>query len=303
MKYNESKYYLFGLKVGMSNFLFNRFKIGIKKTAGKILQPVNAYSRFPEYYYFEHYIDTWISEHQYKTLKILDVGSPKLFGLYLAYTKPVTITLTDYHKKNIEEYIHLWNSIKGTAKGSVEFTAADARLLCFNKESFDIVYAMSVIEHIEGKDGDSIAIHEFNRVLKQGGLLIVSIPFGDHYFEQKIEMSKAYLTEGVDTVEDYAFFQRIYDMKSVKIRLLQYISAHVELKLISRKLQSILRLYLRNPLWLRAMFGFLNPVISKLFNVDNEDFLEPPSNYRINHKVYDIYSDLILFYKKDGGSR
>jgi SAM-dependent methyltransferase len=299
MKYNEFKYYLFGLKVGLSNFLFNGFKIGVKKTVGKIFQPVNEFSRFPEYHYFEYYIDIWIREHQQKTLRILDVGSPKLFGLYLAYTKPVTITLTDYHQRNIEEYIHLWNSIKGKAKGCVEFTTVDARSLCFDKESFDVVYAMSVIEHIEGKDGDAIAIQELNRVLKQGGLLIVSIPFGDHYFEQKIEMSKSYLTDYVTAVENYVFFQRIYDIKNVKMRLLQYISIHVELKLVSRRWQSALRLYLRNPLWLRAMLGFLNPAMSILFNVDNEDFLKPPSNYRINHKVYDIYSDLILFCTKD----
>jgi predicted SAM-dependent methyltransferase len=211
----------------------------------------------------------------------------------------VTLILTDFHKRNIEEYIHLWNSIKRKAKGHIEFTTADARSLCFNNDSFDIVYAMSVIEHIEGKDGDSIALQELKRVLKRGGLLIVSVPFGDHYIEQKIEAYSAYLTDGLDTSEDYAFFQRIYDLKNVKVRILQSISAHTELKLVSRRWHFILRLYLRAPLNLRAILGFLNPVLSKLFNKDNDDFLSPPSNYRLHHKVYDIYSDLILFSSKD----
>jgi predicted SAM-dependent methyltransferase len=299
MGYHEFKYYLFGLKVGVSNLLFNGFKIGIQKTIGKISHPINYYSRFPEYHYFNICIDKWIREHQNRTLKILDIGSPKLFGLYLAYTKPVTLILTDFHKRNIEEYIHLWNSIKRKAKGHIEFTTVDARSLCFNKESFDIVYAMSVIEHIEGKDGDSIALQELKRVLKRGGLLIVSIPFGDHYIEQKIETYSAYLTDGSDAGEDYSFFQRIYDMKSVGERILQSISAHTELKLVSRRWHFILHLYMRAPSRLRAILGFLNPVMSKLFNVDNADFLGPSSMYRLNHKVYDIYSDLILFYSKE----
>ena len=135
MRYHEFKYYLFGLKVGVSNLLFNGFKIGVQKTIGKISQPINYYSRFPEYHYFNICIDKWISEHQNRTLKILDVGSPKLFGLYLAYTKSVTLILTDIHKRNIEEYIHLWNSIKGTANGHIEFITADARSLCFNNDA------------------------------------------------------------------------------------------------------------------------------------------------------------------------
>jgi SAM-dependent methyltransferase len=158
---------------------------------------------------------------------------------------------------------------------------------------------MSVIEHIEGKDGDSIALQELKRVLKQGGLLIVSVPFGDHYIEQKIETYSAYLTDGLDAGEDYSFFQRIYDMKNVQERILQFISAHTELKLVSRRWQFILRLYMKAPSGLRAILGFLNPVLSKLFNVDNKDFLSPPSNYRLHYKVYDVYSDLILFYSKD----
>jgi SAM-dependent methyltransferase len=303
MGYHEFKYYLFGLKVGVSNLLFNGFKIGTQKSIGKISHPINFYSRFPEYHYFNSCIDKWIREHQNRTLKILDVGSPKLFGLYLAYTKPVKLTLTDYHKRNIEEYIHLWNSIKRKAKGSIEFTTADARSLCFNNDSFDIVYAMSVIEHIEGKDGDALALQELKRVLKQGGLLIVSIPYGDHYIEQKIETYSAYLTDGLDTSEDYSFFQRIYDMKSVKERILQSLSVNIELKLVSRRWQFILRLYMRAPSRLRAILGFLNPVLSKLFNVDHEDFLSPPSNYRLHYKVYDIYSDLILFYSKIIGQK
>ena len=152
---------------------------------------------------------------------------------------------------------------------------------------------------MEGKDGDTIALQELKRVLKPDGLLVVSVPFGDHYIEQNIETYSAYLTDGLDAGEDYSFFQRIYDMKSIKERILPFLSAHAELKLVSRRWQFIHRLFLRVPLNLRGILGFLNPVLSKLNNVDNMDFLSPPSNYRLHHKAYDVYSDLILFYSKD----
>jgi ubiquinone/menaquinone biosynthesis C-methylase UbiE len=300
MTFNEGKYYFFGIRVGLSNLFHHGFTLGVKKTFGKILQPVNAFSRFPEYYYFHSRIHTFIDQHRSTMLKILDVGSPKLFGLFLASKYPVTITLTDYHEENLAEYRYLWKSMKRTVNGQVEFTATDARSLSFDDETFDIVYAMSVLEHVEGHHGDSKALKDLLRVLKKGGLLVISVPFGSNYIEQCIEVSQAYLTDALRTADGNAFFQRIYNLECLQSRVLRYVSGYHELKLVSRRWPSLLRLYMRNPLWLRAMLGWFNPILSFLFNVDNENFHTPPSNYHIQHKVFDVYSDLILFYVKDG---
>jgi len=51
--HREARYYTFGLRAGVANFLSNRFLLGARKTIGKITQPINAYSRFPEYYWFD----------------------------------------------------------------------------------------------------------------------------------------------------------------------------------------------------------------------------------------------------------
>src|SRR5690242_20298390 len=52
-RYQEPRYYFFGLKAGLRNLLQNGFALGAKRTLGKIAQPINWYTRFPEYYYFD----------------------------------------------------------------------------------------------------------------------------------------------------------------------------------------------------------------------------------------------------------
>ena len=52
-------------------------------------------------------------------------------------------------------------------------TRADVRRLPFASDSFDVVTAMDIIEHI---DDDKAAAGEINRVLKPGGRLFVTVP-------------------------------------------------------------------------------------------------------------------------------
>jgi len=61
---------------------------------------------------------------------------------------------------------------------------ADARNLPFEDNYFDIVVALEILEHIRD---DNLAIKEIKRVLRGGGLLILSVPafsflFGSHDF-------------------------------------------------------------------------------------------------------------------------
>lgn len=54
-----------------------------------------------------------------------------------------------------------------------EFKVADARNLPFDNEQFTIVFALDVLEHVEDVDK---AIDEIQRILKAGGLVILSGP-------------------------------------------------------------------------------------------------------------------------------
>ena len=70
-----------------ANVAANKLRLGLKKTVGKITQPVNAPSRFAEYDAFETAIHRHLAAHTGSRPRILDVGSPKLFGLHLACTR------------------------------------------------------------------------------------------------------------------------------------------------------------------------------------------------------------------------
>ncbi len=73
------------------------------------------------------------------------------------------------------------------------FCTTDAATLPFKDFYFDVVICSEVLEHIPDHHP---VIHEFERVLKQGGILAISIP---RYFPERIcwMLSNAYhLTEG-----------------------------------------------------------------------------------------------------------
>ncbi len=55
----------------------------------------------------------------------------------------------------------------------IEFNNADIFHLPFKSKSFDIIYALDMLEHLENVE---LALIEIKRVLKKDGLLIVSIP-------------------------------------------------------------------------------------------------------------------------------
>ena len=154
--HREARYYSFALRAGVANLLSNGFLLGAKKTIGKITQPINAYSRFPEYYWFDSAVRRRLLTVPTGTrLKVLDVGSPKMLGLYLGVNTTAELILTDISELNVDEYQVMWRGLEGKAKGKIMFSLADARSLQFRDAEFDVVYSMSVVEHIEGEDGDS----------------------------------------------------------------------------------------------------------------------------------------------------
>src|SRR6185437_558915 len=91
--YRELKFYFFGLRTGFSNLFRNGLALGWKRTLGKITQPINWYTRFPEYHFFDQAISVHLAGLPANSRPaILDVGSPKLLGLYLAFAANVDVT-------------------------------------------------------------------------------------------------------------------------------------------------------------------------------------------------------------------
>ncbi|WP_029214912.1 class I SAM-dependent methyltransferase [Kallotenue papyrolyticum] len=302
-RYREHTWYIFGLKLGILNLIRNKNRLGTKKTIGKIFQPINAYTRFPEYFFFWQQIDEYLSTIHSRA-RILDLGSPKLFGLYLAHHYNAWVHLTDISSINIDEYAILWQALKQGARGAVAFTRVDGRALPQADTSYDVVYAMSVLEHIEGHRQDTHTVHQLLRVLRPGGMLLLSVPFGNYYCEQLI-IGMAHAAEMVRDRQRY-FFQRIYNAETAQAHLLTpLLEDGGQLQLVTvfraggawtRMYHQIRHLFGAN---INGLIGFTNPLASILINRHSIGAVSNiPSKYATIHTRKDIYGDLIIVYRK-----
>jgi len=297
---DERKYYQFGLRLGLANVLRNGFRLGLKKTAGKLLQPVNSYTRFPEYWFLgseaERYLGTSGSAGR---RKILDVSSPKCFSLYLAYHFDAELYMTDIDDASVMEAEILWRAIRDRAKGATHFSVEDARSLTYADETFDIVYSMSVIEHVAGSAGDSESVREMLRVLKPGGLLMVTVPFGPDYVEQGRAGFEG-AARGTGDKKVY-FFQRIYAPESARERIIGAIpeARLVKAFSVSAKDSRVARLYRQIGGELRGLCGGLNPILSAALNRYQEGIVPVEGNYGAQHRPTDVYGDLMLAWRKE----
>ena len=302
-RYDEMAYYRFGLALGASNIRRNGFRLGLKKTLGKILQPVNSYTRFPEYYFLGRHTEEHLQARLGSTesAKILDVGSPKCFGLYLAFHFDVEIHLTDIDSSSVEEAKVLWNAIKHRARGNALFSVQDVRSLKYPQEMFDVVYSMSVIEHVDGETGDSDSIREMIRVLKLGGPLLVTVPIGERYvLQDRIGFEGAARATGNET---RYFFQRIYTPSAAQERIVKAApdAALRRAITISRKSGLVSKLYRHLGTDLRGALGWLNPMLSAVLNDSREGAFIAASEYGDLHSESDIYGDLMLAWQKRRG--
>lgn len=113
--------------------------------------------------------------------RILDVGTVKSGPIWISWLEslPIEVHATDY-----DEPFRPFERVK--------FHQGDVRRLPLPDETFDKVIAVSVIEHIGlqlpqtlraevpkvSEEGDVEAVRELSRLLKPGGELIMTVPFG-----------------------------------------------------------------------------------------------------------------------------
>lgn len=296
-RYDEHRFYAAGLRLGVSNFARNRLALGLKKTVGKITQPINSFTRFPEYYFINSEIQKRASRKDTSLPAILDVGSPKLLGLILAEAMEVDLRLTDISTLNLDEYEIMWRSIRTKAKGKATFEQQDARALTYQDDSFDMSYSMSVLEHVQGENGDVRAMGELIRVTKPGGLIIVTVPFGPKYVEQQ---RRGFQNAVVRTSKQQRhFFQRIYAPHEFTDRFLRNDSLQqVSVITIWRTNRLLARLFNSLGDYPRALLGFLNPVMSFLVNRHSPGLTSSHAVYEDVFRSSDIYSDLVITARK-----
>jgi len=111
-----------------------------------------------------------------------------LVGLGL---KVWTIDVRDYEYKGVSTDL---NSIKG-----------DVRKTDFESNFFDVVTAVSTIEHVglgrygdqKDNDGDKESVQEIRRILKPNGTLFLTVPFGKRCITSSY---RVYDKEGLETL-------------------------------------------------------------------------------------------------------
>lgn len=192
----------FGYKIGLRLLFKGKFSPKL------LLNPVSIV-RYFEFDFVKSSLDL------INKLNILDVSSPYLFGFYLCIKEEINYTYLNPDKRDLYNVESLANKLKFT--GAYTTDCADARTLDYADNTFDVVLSISVIEHVSGSD-DSRVMKELWRVVKPGGLLILTFPVKKEYDEEFIFENIYNLDQ--EESEGKFFFQRYYDDKKIEGRLL-----------------------------------------------------------------------------------
>ena len=189
--------------------------LGLKRLA----LPV-SYWRSVEFAY------VWRSLTQTAGARVLDLGSPKDLAAMLARHRGYEVVATDILPEAIElsRRYAAAQGLEGRGPGRVHSEVQDGRALTYADASFDAAYSVSVLEHIPD-GGDSIAIRELIRVVRPGGLVVVTVPFDRAYRETFVEGP---VYERKPAGSERIFFERHYDEASLTDRLLKPIPAKVQ---------------------------------------------------------------------------
>ena len=105
----------------------------------------------------------------------LEIGGGKGFLSYLVHQQyhPRRVVVTDYDPSQVEAAGALFESKLGLIPSNIEFRSADALNLPFWNETFDAVFGMVFLHHVEKRDWQfrniPKALDETRRVLKPGG--------------------------------------------------------------------------------------------------------------------------------------
>jgi len=147
-------------------FLFSNKNILQDYMKKWVADPLHQWSRQWEYPFVYSKIQE-LAQHK-SQLRILDAGSGVTFFPYFLNAKSnASVCCCDYDK-NLSNIFKNINFCKGKIE---EFSAANLSSIPYEKESFFIVYCISVLEHTDNYEA---IIEEFFRILRPGGSLVVT---------------------------------------------------------------------------------------------------------------------------------
>ena len=136
----------------------------------------------------------------------LDIGSgSSLVPTFLFQRRGAATYATEMDPLYLKRQQDYQRTLQLPKSGRFHVQAEDATQLSFHDNSLDFVSVISTIEHIPG-DGDSQAMAEFERALRPGGRVVVTVPTSPTYQE-------------TESTYYYAGFERRYDPAALRRRL------------------------------------------------------------------------------------
>ncbi|MCP4971774.1 MAG: hypothetical protein GY932_14415 [Arcobacter sp.] len=201
-----------GRKIGLHELMSGNFKSGIRN----ILNPISLVRYFEYNYCYKKIMED-------KPQLVLDLSSPRLFSLFIANRFPelkIVMANPDADDLGLTKKIIKFLKIK-----NIELLNEPLHNLLVSKhlKSFDCIYSISVIEHIAGEYEDIEAIGMLYKLLKQAGRLIITVPLAENkiHAEEFRQFAPYPGSHNVKRSDGTYFFQRVYNGKSIKDRLIQ----------------------------------------------------------------------------------
>ena len=203
-----------GVRTGLSSIKRDPI-LGLKR----LVLPV-SYWRTAEFSY------VWEQLAPVAKMRVLDLGSPKELALFLARDVGCEVVAVDILESAIEvsRRYAIATGCDGSGPGRVRSEVQDGRSLPYADNSFDAAFSVSVLEHIPD-DGDSLAMRELVRVVRPGGVIVVTTPFDLRHRDTFVERT---VYERSSVTGESVFFERHYDHQTLRARLLDAPGTRVE---------------------------------------------------------------------------
>lgn len=150
-----------------NEFLSLNQKFLNKYTKRWVKDPLHQWSRQWEYPYVFSRVENTLRNKE--AAQVLDAGSGITFFPY--YIKSLYSATDLYCIDNDPDLEAIYNRINTNVEVATRFSCSDLKKTTFVSDRFDVIYCISVLEHVEGYED---VIEEFHRVLRPGGHLVIT---------------------------------------------------------------------------------------------------------------------------------
>jgi SAM-dependent methyltransferase len=193
--------YLFALRYAIAQF-----------RGGRVRRGLYLLLRSVDYWRVQEFAVSWGLLCPQPGDHILDVSSPKLFPVFVASRTGAKVHATDVYDDGGLTDSDVFCRV--TAMPNLTIEQCDVRNLPYPDDTFDQVFSISVLEHVApAEGGDAGALREIGRVLRPGGVLVLTLPYGQNH-RTEYSLADVYERKRASETEEL-FYQRRYSRASL----------------------------------------------------------------------------------------